>query len=374
MAADKKTDKEIEERYAREDREIAQERNDFLLPQIIDFVDKKQWMNLQPEYQRRQVWEKKRQSEFIESLLMNLPIPPVFLFEPEYSRYEVMDGQQRLSALCAFYANRLVLKGLEHWKELNGKTYADLPVKVQRGLDRRRISAVVLQNATNSANAEELRRIVFERLNTGGQKLNAQELRNCVYSGRFSNLLVELAGFNIFNDLIGVPRYDDHFRSGQVSAQLSQNPLFKRMIDCEIVLRFFSLRNESQIKGAMKSILDRCMENNQHIDEKQAVVMAADFKSRVELAYKIFGKEAFRVDFDPEGKVSQPYYDAVIIACDRTYDFRAALVRNKATLKKNLLAVFSDDENYELLVGRGNTAKAIQSRLKLVESIFRGVL
>ncbi|RYZ75756.1 MAG: DUF262 domain-containing protein, partial [Proteobacteria bacterium] len=325
-------------------------------------------------YQRRQVWEKKRQSTFIESLLMNLPIPPVFLFEPEYSRYEVMDGQQRLTSIVAFYGNRLKLTGLEHWKELNGKSYSDLPVKVQRGLDRRRISAVVLQSTSDSSNAADLRRTVFERLNTGGQKLNAQELRNCVYSGSFSNLLVELAGFNRFNDLIGVPRYEDHFIDGQVSTELEKNPLFKRMVDCEIVLRFFALRDAKDIKGSMKSTLDRCMMKHQHVALPEAADMAATFKSRVGMAYQLFGKDAFRVDLDPEGKVSQPYYDAVIIACDRTYSSRSTLVKNKARLKKKILATFKNDVSYALLVGRGNTAKTIQARLDLVESIFREVL
>jgi hypothetical protein len=243
MATNSKTEREIESRYADEDKEISQERNDFLLPQVIDFVRTRQWMNLQPEYQRRQVWDKKKQSLFIESLLMNLPIPPVFLYEPEYSRYEVMDGQQRLSAIVGFYQNRLKLTGLDHWKELNGRFYEDLPVKVQRGLDRRRISAVVLQSASSSSKAEELRRIVFERLNTGGQKLNAQELRNCVYAGSFAQLLVKLAGFSLFNDMWGIPRYEDYLLKGRARPELADNPLYKRMIDCELVLRFFAFRD-----------------------------------------------------------------------------------------------------------------------------------
>lgn len=156
---------EAEERYSAEDRNISQERSDFLLPQILDFVEQKQWMNLQPEYQRRQVWDRSKQSQFIESLLMNLPIPPVFLFEAEYSRYEVMDGQQRLSSITAFYANRLKLTSLEHWTELNGKYYSDLPPLLRRGLDRRRISAVVLRSTSGprlwqiAAHREILRRL-----------------------------------------------------------------------------------------------------------------------------------------------------------------------------------------------------------------------
>ncbi|UQS92430.1 DUF262 domain-containing protein [Pseudomonas chlororaphis subsp. piscium] len=173
---------------------------------------------------------------------MNLPVPPVFLFEPEYSRYEVMDGQQRLSAIVAFYTNRFKLSGLEYWPELNGFQYDDLPPLIQRGLDRRRLSAVVLQSNALKEDYDDLRKIVFERLNTGGQKLNAQELRNCIYSSSFAKLLVELAGYDSFNDLLGMPRYDDNIIRGQISSDLAENPFFKRMIDCELVLRF--LRSE----------------------------------------------------------------------------------------------------------------------------------
>lgn len=75
---------------------------------------------------------------------MNVPIPPVFLYEWDLSRYEVMDGQQRLNSIVDFYGNRFALKGLEKWQELNGSRYGDLPETLQRGLDRRRISVTVL--------------------------------------------------------------------------------------------------------------------------------------------------------------------------------------------------------------------------------------
>ena len=94
----KLSDREIEDLYDSGDYRLIQERSDFLLPQIIDFVRTKKWMNLRPEYQRRLVWDDKKRSLFIESLLMNIPIPAVFLFETAYNRYEVMDGQQRISA------------------------------------------------------------------------------------------------------------------------------------------------------------------------------------------------------------------------------------------------------------------------------------
>lgn len=374
MASRKSSNKEIEDRYIEEDLQISQERNDFLLPQVLDFVAQKKWMNLQPEYQRRQVWDRAKQSRFIESLLMNLPTPPVFLFEPEYSRYEVMDGQQRLSSIVAFYENRLKLTGLEYWPELAGKFYADLPLKVQRGLDRRRISAIVLQS--KAQDEDELRRIVFERLNTGGQKLNAQELRNCVYASPFASLLVELAGYAPFNDLLDMPRYDEHFIDGQVSAELAENGLFKRMTDCELVLRFFAFRERRNIRGSVKSILDKCMANNRGLSALEVEEFGAIFRSRIDFAYELLGQEAFKLisDKTSEYPFSQPYYDAVIVACDRLFDQRDGLIRKKAQLRRALIQATSKHEAYELIVGRANTADSIRARLDFLEKTFAGVL
>src|SRR4051812_15095269 len=135
---------EIEQKYDSGQNRLNQERNDFLLPQILDFVKQKKWLNLRPEYQRRLVWDRTKKSRFIESLLMNIPVPPVFLYETDLSRYEVMDGQQRLNTIVEFYDNQLRLSGLEIWSPLNGLTFQQCPPRIKSGLDRRRISANVL--------------------------------------------------------------------------------------------------------------------------------------------------------------------------------------------------------------------------------------
>src|SRR5258708_11268666 len=133
----KHTPIQLEKKFADTAFRLNQERNDFFLPQVRDFVREKKWMNLRPEYQRRQVWDDERRSLFIESLLLNVPVPPVFLYEWDLSRYEVMDGQQRLNSIVDFYDNLYPLKGLEKWAELNGSRYGELPQTLQRGLDRR---------------------------------------------------------------------------------------------------------------------------------------------------------------------------------------------------------------------------------------------
>jgi hypothetical protein len=216
---------QIERMYDEGENRVTQERNDFLLPQIRDFVKDKQWLNLRPEYQRRLVWDVEKKSLFIESLLMNIPVPPIFLYETDLNRYEVMDGQQRLNAILEFYDNNLALKGLETWAVLNGRTYAKCPPRIQRGLDRRRRSANVLlaENIRDPEHSDFIRRTVFERLNTGGQRLNHQELRNSLYSGPLNELLVQLAGDRLFDEIWGIPAYEDHYRKleGYISPELA---------------------------------------------------------------------------------------------------------------------------------------------------------
>ena len=166
--------RQLEQKFSQTAFRLSQERNDFLLPQILDFVRKDRWINLRPEYQRRLVWDQKKRSLFMESLLLNVPIPPLFLFEWELSRYEVMDGQQRLNAVLDFYENGYALKGLEIWKELNGFRYKELPDTLQRGLDQgddcqRRLCTESTSQDTEKKN--DIRKLVFERLNTGGLAL-----------------------------------------------------------------------------------------------------------------------------------------------------------------------------------------------------------
>lgn len=374
----KLTDRELEEMYQSGEFRLSQERNDFLLPQILDFVRTRQWINLHPEYQRRQVWPNKKRSLFIESLLMNLPIPPVFLFEVDYSRYEVIDGQQRLGAIADFYQNQYKLTGLEKWPDLNNRKYLDLPPIVQRGLDRRRISAVVLlaESLSGDARRHDIRRLMFERLNTGGQNLNAQELRNCLYSGPFNDMLLKLAAQPLFNDIWEIPRYDDHIRGGHISATLASNRMFQRMLDCEVVLRFFAFRKRSNIRGGVRTMLDRCMEEYLTASDDEVHKLEEIFMSRLELSYSIFGDKTFRLPSNEgeKGKLSHPLYDAVMVAVDRLYQQKEELLAQADNLKSQLEVALSDEEFYELVIARANTAEAIKTRLMRTEELFQGVI
>jgi hypothetical protein len=373
MPRQRLTDREIEQMYDSGDFRVAQERNDFLLPQVLDFIKTRKWINIRPEYQRRLVWDRTKKSRFIESLLMNVPIPPVFIFEWELSRYEVMDGQQRLNAIVEFYENRFALSGLEKWGVLNGRKYADCPPTIQKGLDRRRISAVVLlaESAQFGKKSEDIRRLVFQRLNTGGLSLKPQELRNSLYSGTFNDLLIELAGNRLFDEIWEIPPYEDHMRGTHISRELAENSLFKRMTDCEIVLRFFAFRDKEQIKGSIRSILDACMKDHRNLDDALRDRWRTEFLERLKLAKGIFGADTFRIEGENGRKnLSQPLFDAVMVAVDRLYARRTELLSQKAEIAAQLRRRLKHEKFYELVVGRPNTADALKKRLDIVERLF----
>lgn len=142
------SDERLNERYAEGAVRIVTEQARYPLsqiPQMIESMDYK----LDPEFQRRHRWDNAKKSRLIESLIINVPIPPIFLYEVGYAKYEVMDGLQRLTAIGDFYQNRFALEGLEEWPELNGRKYESLPEAVRRGVDRRYLSSVVQWSIQN---------------------------------------------------------------------------------------------------------------------------------------------------------------------------------------------------------------------------------
>lgn len=369
------TPAEIEQMYDQGENRVTQERNDFLLPQVIDLVKDERWINLRPEYQRRLVWDDHKKSRFIESLLMNIPVPPIFLYENDLNRYEVMDGQQRLNTIIEFYENNLTLRGLETWAVLNGRTYAKCPPRIQRGLDRRRISANVLlaENISDPIQADFIRRTVFERLNTGGQPLNHQELRNSLYSGPLNDLLIELAGGRLFDRIWDIPPYADHYRKedGYIDPALAANKRFKRMKDCEIVLRFLAFRDPARIKGSVRSILDNYMKSNKDAPSGEIQELRERFSTCLRIAHAVFEGQTFRVRVNGKWRHSEPLFDAVMVAIERLADHEQRLIANGPKIRKALLERMERERVYEIIVGRPNTAKAVKDRISIVHKLMQ---
>ena len=150
-----------------------------------------------PDYQRGLAWSDDKKSFFIESLLLRVPIPPVFFYEVE-GRLEIVDGSQRIRTLVSFANDGFVLRGMEKLDALNGFEFSTLPLSVQRRLKNTPIRSYVLDQGTD----ESTRVDVFRRLNTSGKKLQDAEIRKGAFRGPFLDLVIECAASKLFVNVI----------------------------------------------------------------------------------------------------------------------------------------------------------------------------
>ena len=262
--------------------------------------------NLKPDYQRRITWDNKKRSKLIESLIINIPIPPIFLYEFDYDKYEVMDGLQRITAIIDFYDNKYRLTGLEEWKELEGKRYKDLPEKIREGIDRRQLQVITLlkESAASIERADRIKRLVFERLNTGGVKLLPQEIRNAIYNGIGNEMCQDLSQNILFKTLWDIPTensideadYDlqDQIEDEKLQRRLERNALYKRMYDVELVLRFFAMRNIEDFDYSLSDVLDDTLYALNQYDSENIETLSNLFVSTLAKANSLFGNNAFR--------------------------------------------------------------------------------
>jgi hypothetical protein len=149
-----------------------------------------------PDYQRSLSWGDERGSYFIESLLLRVPVPPIFLYDVN-GRLEIVDGSQRIRSLVRFVRGLLVLDGLEKLDFLNGYRYEDLPPSVQRRLNNTPIRSFVLDEGTDQSTRIEL----FRRLNTSAKALQDAEIRKGVFRGPFLDLVIECADSELFKSI-----------------------------------------------------------------------------------------------------------------------------------------------------------------------------
>ncbi len=378
-------DRAINERYVRGEGRIVIESNREKLPGFVNQLKDPGYMDLRPFYQRRPRWDTRQQSLLIESFIMNIPVPPVFLYERDFNSYEVMDGQQRITAIRDFYDNAFRLRGLEMWPELNGRTYRTLPEKIKAGIDRRSITSIVLMKESTESEEEAsmLRETVFERLNTGGVKLERQEIRNALYRGEFNDLLDQITRWDEFRDIWGLPRWVEN--EIDTNASLTSDPLFAKMGDAEIVLRFFALRHADHYRRGMQGFLDLYMRRATEFTPEDIQFLRNLYRVTLSLATDIYGELVFRPyrasDEAWDAKPHRAFYDAVMVGLstfvssnpeqpgDAEQKLRAA--SNEVVSKTKLL--FSDHPD-GTFTGRGNTKQDILDRIRLYRDMLQAIV
>ena len=163
------TERKVVDRFVQAQDSLVLQASDLSLETIASMVESGA-IDIAPGYQRRARWDAQKQGSLIESFLLNVPVPPVYLAEEDYGTYSVIDGKQRITAIATFMRNNLALRGLERFEQLDGSTLADLPPELANALKvRPYVRAVTLLKQSDP----QLKYEVFTRLNTGGVKLNA---------------------------------------------------------------------------------------------------------------------------------------------------------------------------------------------------------
>lgn len=224
-----------------------------------------------PYYQRDFTWDLKRQSRFIESILLGLPIPPLFLaglakeIKEDEGRLEIVDGSQRLRTLERFLYGQLRLKHLEKLDLLNGSSFADLELSRQRKFKRHLIRVIELSDRAD----EETRRDLFERINTGSDVLKPIEIRRGAQSGPFFDFLDKMAGQEQFSELVPVGPQKGRRKESQ-----------------ELLLRFFAytedyLSFQKRVDEFLTDYIERKKDQTNNHDNERLLIDVLNFVKRV---------------------------------------------------------------------------------------------
>lgn len=372
------SDEEIDAKYDAKSERIVTETNREKLQNFYEALKRPKYMDPRPFYQRRQRWTPERQSLLIESFLINIPIPPLFVYETQPNVYEVMDGQQRITAIKAFYSNELKLVGLERWPELNGRTYSKLPGKIKAGIDRRSISwiTVLSESSDSEEDAFAIKQLVFERLNTGGVKLSHQEIRNALFAGPFNNLLIELSKLAAHREAWHLPEYSAA-EDAYVPERLSRSSFYLEMEDVEMILRFFALRHAANYTRGMRGFLDLYMQRAKNLDDHALEELRNLYERTIDVALQIFGDFIFRPYLVEKqswgGQPQKAYADAVLVALAAVPHKWDALIRKKEHVIKLVREAFITDKA-GVLTGRGNTKADVVDRIKVMRQVYDAAL
>jgi len=302
-------------------------------------------LELQPEYQRQQVWDDIKSSRLIESVLIGVPIPVIYLSEESDSKYSVIDGQQRLNAFIRFHKNELMLKGLKSL-DLDGKKFKEL----SKGIRNRFENSTILVIEISKESDPDVKYDIFERLNTGAVQLKPQELRNCVYRGSYNKLINELSEDKDFQHLLGLEK---------------PHP---RMWDREMVLRFFAFYHKDHYKyvSSMKSFLNKEMEKYRNINENEEKELRRIFKKSVDLSKTVFGDRVFRrfvvgsskdnIDGKWETVFNTGLYDVIMIGFTN-YEKHQVIPKSDAIWEEMLWLMTHNSEFIDSISGSGTTSK-----------------
>ncbi len=320
---------------------------------------------LKPEIQRNYVWDKVEASFFIDSILLGLPLPSIFLSKTKKENLLIIDGFQRIMTVYDYYNGKFskdnkafklskVSKINNKWR---GKSFVELDDSEKKRIKNTTIHAIIFQQIHPQKGDTSLYQI-FERINTSGRTLFPQEIRNCVYQGPFNELLIELNKNNKWKTLLGLVNDDS------------------RMRDIELLLRFFAINSEFFCQQQTKSILlkkflNEFMNQANDYSNSQLDGLKNDFNSIIDFISLNIGTNAFKNisknSSSYSSKLNPAILDSVMIATHK------ALTSNNSIPKPDHFHLVKDEEFIEMTTIHTTEVENIKKRIKIASKILYGL-
>lgn len=358
---------DVLQQKARE-RTVKTQNVEYDLETLVKRIAKKS-IKLDPDYQRRHRWSTETSSRLIESLILNIPIPVIFLSQDvdvdeetsgTTARYTVIDGQQRLTAIYEYLRDKFPLEGLETLAELNGSYYQDLPPFLVRRLEERTVKCMRIDSTVDA----QVKFDIFERLNTGSVRLESQELRNATARGPFNDAIKEMAKLPEFRALIQVPDEDPE-----------TNAKVQKMEDIELVLRFFALKNRRYkfLKKGFREFLTTSLVDFNDWNEELIAEATAEFEIYMRFLYEHAGDTAPFAKYRPDcrkrmSSFNAAVFDAVAVGLAETYsaDQLEAHPNEIADKLDGYRSLFGDEAFFNAVSGSVNDPAKVVSRIDLM--------
>lgn len=333
-----------------EKRQLHTEAYDFSVSTIYDYLKKGQLTV--PSFQRAYVWNRSQASRLIESLIIQCPIPVIFLNQNSDETYSVIDGNQRIKSIELFLDDDYSLSGLSTYPDLEGLYFSELDVRLQRHIRNRIIRCIVILKTTHP----QIKFDVFSRINTGAVQLNPQELRHGVYYGNFMQLIEELCLYSHFKKIVG-PN------------------MAKRMKDAELILRFFALfYSLDDYSKPMVGFLNRFAEANRSLSDRKILRYKNVFFRIIDDLFDIFGDRAFR-NIDSNGKIKSnqlnaALFDAVTVGYALASPKVNLILNNHEDFMKSFATLLNSNPFIEYITSGTSTKNAVIDRIRMTEDFF----
>ena len=307
---------------------------------------------LEVPFQRKHIWKNDKASMLIESVIMNVPIPPLYFAEEDDGKWLVLDGLQRLHSIMNFYDNEFALTKVEVLEELRKKKYKDLPPKAKSLLD----DGLLRVNIIKKDSHRDIKYDIFMRLNRGAVTLNYQELRNCLYRGNLNDAAKELCEEN-----------------KTFLAILKQKGPHQRYQDVEFIIRYFAISDNltkdakgnimiSGYKGKLVAYLNEYMDQNKDCPLEKKEEYKSRFNETIQKVAIVFGVEkAFRDISTDNVKVYKTIADFIMPSFERM-DLNY-VQQHKEELYQKAKAYLSNDETQTTLAIKTSDKDIINKRI-----------